>query len=457
MAAINPVTKIHTGRGQQSYNCGVSPATRTVVSGNDCNGLSTPALVDVNLDGLVDYAYAGDLLGNLWKFDLRSTNINEWKVAYNTAADGSGDPAPLFEARNISGFRQPITTRPDVMRHPLRSRQGYLVLFGTGRYLGYDDYLDGGAVQSVYGIWDWAPEWAQPTDKAFGYFTTDRQLSNLVANPAIPETDQEVVVLNLTSSQIGDKVTVNGVQFTQRPVTSVANREFLGATGLAKCINDAIYGVGTATAEASTSEVTLRSYPPGGTLSVIINGNITQETRELKASLLSQNIIYDDGQYLVISANPINWFRPSTATGEHLGWYFNLPFNSERAVNNVVIRDGVLWAVSTIPSESPCKAGGDYVIYTLNAANGGRLSDAVLDINGDFRVNNTDTIDIGTPSNPNDVPVGGERGSGLGTSPGFVNNPNGVADAAHISDSRGRIKSKIIAKEKLGFHYWRTW
>lgn len=47
-----------------------------------CNGLSTPALVDINWDNRVDYVYAGDLNGNMWKFDLTDSNPDNWDVAY---------------------------------------------------------------------------------------------------------------------------------------------------------------------------------------------------------------------------------------------------------------------------------------------------------------------------------------------------------------------------------------
>ena len=48
------------------------------------NGLSTPTFVDIDADRIVDYAYAGDLYGNMWKFDLRSADPANWKVAYGT-------------------------------------------------------------------------------------------------------------------------------------------------------------------------------------------------------------------------------------------------------------------------------------------------------------------------------------------------------------------------------------
>jgi Tfp pilus tip-associated adhesin PilY1 len=112
----------------------------------DCNGLSTPIAIDVDYDDTVDYVYAGDLKGNLWKFDLSEPDYNLWGVAYS---DGVS-PKPLFKAPN-----QPITTKPSVMYHC--EKNGYIVVFGTGRYLGLDDLTDY-STQAVYGIWDYGDD-----------------------------------------------------------------------------------------------------------------------------------------------------------------------------------------------------------------------------------------------------------------------------------------------------------
>ena len=113
------------------------------------NGLSTPALVDINGDRIVDYAYAGDLYGNMWKFDLTSTSSSSWSVAFNS----SGTPAPLYRARDALGNAQPITVRPEVTRGPFGS--GMVVLFGTGKYLESNDKLTTPTrVQTFYGIVD---------------------------------------------------------------------------------------------------------------------------------------------------------------------------------------------------------------------------------------------------------------------------------------------------------------
>lgn len=61
----------------------------------DQNGLSTPQFLDVNGDSIPDIVYAGDLRGNLWKFDISSNNASNWGVAF--------DGQPLFTATYSTG------------------------------------------------------------------------------------------------------------------------------------------------------------------------------------------------------------------------------------------------------------------------------------------------------------------------------------------------------------------
>jgi type IV pilus assembly protein PilY1 len=121
-------------------------------SGTEKNGLSSPTPIDVNNDEKVDYVYAGDLKGNMWKFDLTSSDLTNWDVAYKAT---NGTSKPLFQAKNDSGQLQPITAKPDVMRHC--TEHGYMVIFGTGKHLSASDNSDA-SVQSVYGIWDYGDD-----------------------------------------------------------------------------------------------------------------------------------------------------------------------------------------------------------------------------------------------------------------------------------------------------------
>ncbi|EMS2241052.1 pilus assembly/adherence protein PilC, partial [Neisseria gonorrhoeae] len=94
-------------------------------------GLSSPTLVDKDLDGTVDIAYAGDRGGNMYRFDLSSDKPSEWTV------------------RTIFEGGKPITSAPAVSR--LADKR--VVIFGTGSDLTEDDVLDT-KEQYIYGIFD---------------------------------------------------------------------------------------------------------------------------------------------------------------------------------------------------------------------------------------------------------------------------------------------------------------
>ncbi len=101
------------------------------------NGLSTPtAILADDSDYNADYAYAGDLHGNMWRFDLTSSNPNDWSAALLYKTDSG----------------QSITGAPSVGTHP-NGAAGFMVYFGTGRYLGEDDLPDT-TTQALYGILD---------------------------------------------------------------------------------------------------------------------------------------------------------------------------------------------------------------------------------------------------------------------------------------------------------------
>ncbi|HFB7991050.1 TPA: pilus assembly/adherence protein PilC, partial [Neisseria gonorrhoeae] len=94
-------------------------------------GLSSPTLVDKDLDGTVDIAYAGDRGGNMYRFDLSNSDPGKWSVS------------TIFEGT------KPITSAPAVSR--LADKR--VVIFGTGSDLTEDDVLNTGE-QYIYGIFD---------------------------------------------------------------------------------------------------------------------------------------------------------------------------------------------------------------------------------------------------------------------------------------------------------------
>jgi type IV pilus assembly protein PilY1 len=115
------------------------------------NGMSTPTTVDLDGDYLADAVYAGDLEGNMWKFDISSANPAQWGVAYKTGST----PTPLYTACATvlcsTTNRQPISVKPQVGFN--KGATGLLIYFGTGTYFLQNDNQNNG-LQSFYAIWD---------------------------------------------------------------------------------------------------------------------------------------------------------------------------------------------------------------------------------------------------------------------------------------------------------------
>jgi type IV pilus assembly protein PilY1 len=118
---------------------------------NRPDGMTFVTPADLDGDHIVDYIYAGDLFGNLWRFDVTSTNPSSWAVSrYN-----NGSATPLFSTPN----GQPITTKPMILSTPAASGSNRLMVdFGTGQEVPLTltnptTYASG--TQSLYGIWDW--------------------------------------------------------------------------------------------------------------------------------------------------------------------------------------------------------------------------------------------------------------------------------------------------------------
>ncbi|HGG9975590.1 TPA: PilC family type IV pilus tip adhesin, partial [Neisseria meningitidis] len=110
-------------------NNGTPIATINVPDGK--GGLSSPTLVDKDLDGTIDIAYAGDRGGNMYRFDLSSQSPDQWTVR------------PIFEGT------KPITSAPAVSK--LKDKR--VVIFGTGSDLSEEDVLSTDE-QHIYGIFD---------------------------------------------------------------------------------------------------------------------------------------------------------------------------------------------------------------------------------------------------------------------------------------------------------------
>lgn len=142
-------------------------AINKVRAGTATGGLSSPSFVyavDASGSLYVKDVYAGDMSGNLWKFNLQSNGVglDDFEVSFKS----SGQPQPLYVAKDAAGNRQPITVKPEIAYHPTGVVSGVMVYFGTGRLYTSGDTSDKSG-QTFYGIWD-KPSSGGPTSAFSG-------------------------------------------------------------------------------------------------------------------------------------------------------------------------------------------------------------------------------------------------------------------------------------------------
>jgi hypothetical protein len=374
----------------------VNPETGALIRKLDtfaggCNGLSTPRLVDTDGDAYADFAFAGDLSGNMWKFDLRGYSTTDWKVYFQGSV-----PTPLIQAFNDDGEVQAITAAPEVMldcaKSPFsKNGDGLMVIFGTGKYLNTGDFGDD-TTQSFYGVWDWSDIW----EKKSGY--------------------------------------------------DVAKGKYLGSMQTGRVLSN-------------------------------VSGKSLQE----------QTVDAESGEWLVLSNNPVNWFDPDTSTGDHMGWFFDLPEKGERGIREPQLRMGVAVLISTIPSSSPCEAGGSSVLYQVSACSGGWTDEPQFDVNGDGKIDEEDrTFDGSAAFDPNidynndgvidqedlkfflkDTDYNGDGKIDSSDLALFELPPTGkkfgemlfegieIGDLLYLSDSQGNINPMQVPRNLVGLQYWR--
>jgi type IV pilus assembly protein PilY1 len=337
----------------------------------------------------VDYVYAGDLHGNMWKFNLTSTDIADWGVSYK---DGT-TPKPLFQAMSPEGLEQPITSKPDVMvacSTDKSKNTGYMVLFGTGKYLGEFD-MDTSITNSVYGVWDYGED-VDPTEY-LGTF-------NRTSTPQLSNQPAEVTLLEQTTV-----------------LSTEPDPNFFTVT-----------------------------LPTGETekLRVISNNIIDFEPSSKK----SDGTCSVNG--LGIDTCDLNGVGTLPDPSRDAGWYYDLPLAGERVVSDALLRQGRVIFVPYTPVKTPCGSGGDSVVMELDACSGANPTKPVFDINGDGVIDENDVIEIRPGVF---VPATGIQSAGRLQPPAILKMDN-EKEKKYFSSSRGKIVTVTEKGATLGITYW---
>ena len=173
------------------------------------NGIAYVSPADLDGDHITDYVYAGDLLGNVWRFDLTSTNPSNWAV-------GS---SPLFTVSPA----QPITTKLLLAIVPQTTGLPRLMVdFGTGRKIPLTNttpqsYITG--QQNLYGIWDWnMASWNSQAGST-------AQLASLTAPQTVSTSTLATQTFSSPSAGIRD-VTANNVCWAGSTTCTSGNTQF---------------------------------------------------------------------------------------------------------------------------------------------------------------------------------------------------------------------------------------
>jgi type IV pilus assembly protein PilY1 len=290
-------------------------------------------------------------------------------------------------------------------RYP--KKPGYMVTFGTGRYLGDDD-LDPlqFRTETIYGIWDFGDD-ADDSEYLGTFDRTTGRLSNF---------------------GIEDKVTLlRQVQVDWRTIPG--------------------HDLRTLSAHepnwATTADDTQGQKPnPDGAGAGFGNDGLDND---------------DDGSV-----------DEADEQVAHAGWYFDLPgfgpytcppdssvIKGERVVKDYVIRDGVLIIMSIVPNTDRCSGGGDTMVHEINACTGGRMDEARFDIDDDGDIDSDDLIEITEDGETKEVAPTGITYPGILHPPVMVRLPDKPVEIKVFSTSAGETVTLKEVAERRGIYFWR--
>jgi type IV pilus assembly protein PilY1 len=267
------------------------------------NGIGPTTSSDVDLDHVIDYIYAGDLKGNLWRFDVTSYDPTQWAVSASS---------PLFTTPN----NQPITTR--VVVSSLRTISAtysltgnvlstapvrMMINFGTGQQIPQTlttatQYAT--ATQTLYGIWDWDMGVAGSGSSGYGW----NNLSSAQQAIGLPSSSSPgtLSTSNLVSQSFTTTTTSGGLSYRN----VVSNPVCWPSTSFPVAPNNP--------ANPSTCSASANNYGWYMNLSSSTTNGQTTYEQAIFDPLLSSDGMFVINTFIPASNSPLNC-TPGTSTG----------------------------------------------------------------------------------------------------------------------------------------------
>ena len=239
------------------------------------DGIANVTTADLDLDHYVDYLYAGDLLGNIWKFDVTSKSPSNWAVTASSPLFSAGSSQPITTKLTVSTVKAISTFTNAAGVSISNGPERVMIDFGTGRQIPQTtsaaaQYQSGS--QYLYGIWDWDMGTAS-TAGTWNALSPNQQAYSLTA-------PQSITTSNLQSQTL-----------TEHLVTSTSTTGTT-TTGYATLSTNAVCWKGTTTCSGTNSSMGWYTLLPG----------------------TGEQIIYDPFISAIDGTLNVNTYIPTTAT-----------------------------------------------------------------------------------------------------------------------------------------------
>lgn len=432
--------------------------TQDGVHGGGFSGMATPSMIDVDSDLQADYVYAGDLIGNMWKFDVRSSSHADWQVAFcdgsvnNSVSDcvrtdnglslatpGSMIPKPLFS----TGLKQPITSAPDIMRH--ETGQGHMVIFGSGKYLGWLDIVNTDS-QSLYGIWDWAPD---TFDEGYHGSRADNGdmvgLTNYPAIDGLGDPQRSLLKQGLIAEgTISEDMNDNGTLDPNEDINGNGIIDYFWYYRIPTAyVGDWLRAKNSDLGTGAYTEYTKLNGPDDMYVPLANLGWVVDLPGKLKEGV----------------GNPPGGSPYAIGPLAHTADNYDL---GERLVNDTIIRDGKAIMITFGLSGDKCGASAYSFLNERDANTGGMLNKPNFDIDGNGVVDWDDVVDDPSDSFLGKLITTDKMMEGRNSNPIIIGDPNNSDNEDKIFSgsnfgfglSGTKIEQVKESAEKIGIHYW---
>ncbi|NNM68407.1 MAG: hypothetical protein HKM00_00280 [Gallionella sp.] len=290
-----------------------TPGCTTTPTSSPCGLAQISAYVEnTDVDNTTDFVYGGDLMGNVWRFDLTGNSVSGWSVAKFAVLKDAG------------GVTQPITTTPELAKNIINGIAYRFVYVGTGQYLGSTDVPGTGQnshavqTQTMYGLID------STTSSLPDPLRTTLQAQTLTTTPANPNTSPPTPATRTASSNAVNFATQNGWYVDLPDTGERANTDpVLGSGALVFTTN---IPSPTICVPGGSSWEYFLDYKTGG---VIPNSTVAWSGTSLGNVLASRPVLFQlpngtlessvntSGGVVIVTKVPVS---PGGATGKRISW-----------------------------------------------------------------------------------------------------------------------------------------